>query len=230
MGLRRSSRSLLRLAAIFAATSFSACKPSAPSEPQPAARPTVTPPAQRASAYRPLLEESVRRIAEAYARQRAEDDAAAPGTPADPRRLDVGGIASVDIVAVRFDSKWVVAAVERDRVTLGLAGAERIHQLREDEQRALNAVEMARVIGALLYFPYPVWDGALWSETGLTTGIIGRTTGATPMLTPKPQGGRDLTFSFFIPEGSSGAGDHLAHIRVTDSRMLIDMAPNPERR
>lgn len=136
----------------------------------------------------------------------------------------------MDVVAVRFGSKWIVGAVERDRVSIGLAGAERIHQLREDEQRPLNAIEMARIIGALHYYPYPVWDGAFWSETASTTGIIGRTTGATPILTPRPQGGRDLTFSFFIPEGSSGAGDHLAHIRVTDSRLLIDMAPHPEQR
>lgn len=208
------------------------CRPSAPAEPSAqSAQPRATqdPPPPEA-AYRPALDESARRIAEAYRVQRQEEDASAPEAPAEPRRIDVGGVPSVDVVAVRFGARWVVAAVERERVTLGLAGAERIYQLREQQQRALNAVELARLVGAMLYYPYTVWDGAYWSETPLTAALTGRTTGATPILTPRPQGGRDLTFSYFIPNGMLGAGDHLAHIRVTDSGMLIDMAPNPERR
>lgn len=225
-----SSRSRLCFALICAITTGAACKTSAPTEPQPAVRPSTTQQAQRPSVYRPPLEESARRIAEAYARQRAEADAGAAGAPTNPRRLDVGGLDAVDVVAVRFESRWIVGAVERERVSIGLLGAERIHQLREDERRAISAAEMTRIVGALHYYPYAVWDGTSWTDNEPTPATATRTTGATPALTPRPQGGRDLTFSFFIPEGSSGAGNHLAHIRVTDSRLLIDMAPNPERR
>ncbi len=221
--LRRSvSLSLLLVA-------LGACKPSAPSEPvaptvQPTRRPETTP------EYRPALDDALRRITDALRQQGSQEDAGAPIAADSPRRVTVGGLASVDVVAVRAGARWVAAAVEQDRVTLGLAGAERIYQLREQAQRAMSAAELTRTVGVLLYYPYPFFDGSTWSESPSGQSTAGRTTGAIPVLTPRPQGGRDLTFSFYIPDGMPGAGDHLAHVRVTDSTMLIDMAPNPERR
>jgi hypothetical protein len=137
--------------------------------------------------------------------------------------------ASVDVVAARAgEQQWVVAAIERDRVAIGLEGAERIYQLREQAQQPLGAMDLAAIVGVLHYYPYTVFNGQRWSETPLYGTSRGLGAGATPTLAPRPQGGRDLTFSFHIPDGRSGAGGHLAHIRVTDSAMLIDQAPNPE--
>jgi hypothetical protein len=222
---RRLSLSLL----VTALHSFAGCKPSAPSEP---AAPTVQParPAESARDFRPALDESLRRIADALRQRAVEDDAAAPEAPQSPRRIAIGGVPAIDVVAARVGERWTVAAIEHDRVSLGLAGAERIYQLREQAQRPMSAAELARTVGVLLYYPYPIFDGTTWSDTPLSNQSTGRTSGAIPVLTPRPQGGRDLMFSFFIPNGMSGAGDHFAHVRVTDSTMLIDMAPNPERR
>lgn len=212
-----------------------ACKPSAPSEPPStpstparAAAQDSSAPAQR---YRPSLDESARRIAAALGvERRSLDDAGAPPAPTLPRRLEVGGVASVDVVAARVGDRWVAAAVEADRVTIGLEGAERIFQLREREGRPMNAFDLADTVGVLLYYPYPVYDGTRWSDTPVSAACVGMRDGATPQLVPKPQGGRDLLFSFHIPDGSPGAGTHVAHLRVTDSGLLIDQAPNPERR
>lgn len=212
------------------ACALAACKPSAPSEP---VAPVVQParPADNARPFRPALDESLRRIADALRREAIELDAGAPEAPSAPQRIEgVGGLPSVDVVVARAGVRWVAAAVEHDRVTLGLAGAERIFQLREQAQRPMSAAELARTIGVLLYYPYTVFDGTRWSDTALSGSTSGRTSGAVPTLTPRPQGGRDLMFSYWIPDGTAGAGDHYAHVRVTDSQMLIDMAPNPERR
>jgi hypothetical protein len=222
-------RSLDLALALAIAASTPACKPSAPSEP---VAPVVQPvrPADHARPYRPALDESLRRIGDALRREAIELDAGVPEAPSGPVRIDVGGVPSADVIVARSGARWVAAVVEQDRVTLGLAGAERIYQLREQAQRPMSAAELARTIGVLLYYPYTVFDGTRWSETPLSNNTEGRTSGAVPVLTPRPQGGRDLMFSFFIPNGMPGAGDHYAHVRVTDSQMLVDMAPNPERR
>jgi hypothetical protein len=227
MNLRRSIGLVL---VIVAATL--ACKPSAPSEPVALVRPVVQPArhADDTRPYRPALDESLRRIEEALQREAIELDATAPETLRDPQRIDVGGVASADVIVARSGSRWVAAVVEQDRVTLGLAGAERIFQLRERAQRPMSAAELARTIGVLLYYPYPVFDGTRWSETPLSNRTEGRRTGSVPTFTPRPHGGRDLLFSFWIPDGMPGAGPHYAHILVTDSQMLVDLAPHPERR
>lgn len=215
--------------------SLLACR-RAPPEPVP---PSAGPTARSAQAnaaltrYRPELNTLTGRLVEAVrasALREHGDDAGGPFVGQNPTRLNVCDLASVDIVAVQVNQRWHVAAVEPTRIALGIEGAERVYQLREEQQRAMSASEMAQCFGALMYYPYRVFDGQRWSD--LPQGTSGETlgTGETPTLAPRPQGGRDVTFGYYIPNGQAGAGPHLAHVRVTDSRMLIDQAPNPERR
>jgi hypothetical protein len=199
--------------------SSAACRNAAPELPPAPAPPA---PARAAAPYRPALEESVRRIAAVVA-----DGGAAP-VPTRVVRLELPTPPAVDVVAARFGERWVVAAVERDRVTPGLLGAERIHQLAVEAGRPLSAVDLARVVGALHYYPWRVFDGGSWSQTG--THDLPHGEASPPMITPREGGGRTLTFSYWIPEGSPGAGMHLGNFRVTDSGLIIDQAPNPTRR
>ena len=143
-------------------------------------------------------------------------------------RIDLATPPSVDVIAVHFPSdRWVVGAVERDRVSTGLDAAERVFNLLNAANTPPSPVDLARIVGALYYYPFRVFDGASWTQTGVTTPTLGP--GSTPMLTTRPNGtGRVLTFSYWIPDGTPGAGLHLTHIRVTDSGYLIDEAPHPE--
>jgi hypothetical protein len=207
--------------ALFARV-ISGCRNSPP-EPAVISRP-VAASAPAAAAYRPLPAESARRIAALVA------DGGAPVAHDRVLRIDLPTPPSVDIVAVHVPpDRWVVGAVERDRVTVGLEGAERVFNLLNASNEAPSPVTLARIIGAMHYYPWRVFDGSSWSQTGVTTATLGP--GSTPMLTSRPNAtGRVLTFSYWIPEGTPGAGLHLTHIRVTDSGYLIDEAPHPDRR
>lgn len=210
---------------------WSACKPSVPAEPT---APTQAPPSRPADStheYRPALDAALlQRVHQALREQAQLDDAAVPEQPTEPRRITVGGVSAVDTIVARVGPRWIGAAIERDRVSIGLAGAERIYQLREQAQRPMSAAELTRTVGLLEYYPYTVFDGTEWSQTPHQTAAHARAPGAVPTLTPRQQGGRDLMFSYDIPDGMPGAGAHFGHIRVTDSMLLIDVAPHPERR
>ncbi|MEI8254283.1 MAG: hypothetical protein WCJ30_01275, partial [Deltaproteobacteria bacterium] len=180
----------------------------------------------------PRLLEAARSTASAPAAPApAAPDAPLPARVTSLRRLDVPGLPpDIDVVAYRDEAdRWHAAAVEPAQISLGLAGAERIHTRLLARGESPTPLALARIVGALLYYPWPVFDGQRWLTTpdGFTPGGAG----ATPQLAPRPAGlGRALVFSYAIPEGSPGAGIHLANIRITDSGYLIDAAPNPERR
>jgi hypothetical protein len=73
-----------------------------------------------------------------------------------------------------------------------------------------------------------VFDGATWTRTG-EGSPVGQV--SAPKLVARMGGtGRGLIFAFWIPDGTMGAGPHLANIRVTDSGLLIDEAPRADRR
>ena len=182
--------------------------------------------------YQPDLEEAKARVVQAWRAWPWDADASVERTAVatEAQWLPLAVTPEVRVLAVKMGPRWTAAAVERDRVTLGLSGAERIFQLRERAQRPMSARELALTAGALAYFPYRTFDGTQWSQTLASVVIPSSIRPNAPMFVAKPQGGRDLTFTFWIPDGSPGAGEHLGRIRVTDSAMLFDESPNPERR
>lgn len=207
---------------VLCALLLAGCRNSVPAEPSlRRAAPAPQPPSEER--YRPPIEESARRIAAA-----AAVDGGASGVPERSVRLDVPAPSSVDVVATRVGARWLVGAVERDRVTLGMAGAERIFNLLNDARHPPTAVELARIVGALHYYPWRVYDGSSWSHTGENTPPTPAP--HVPHFVDRPGGtGRALIFAYWVPEGTPGAGMHLANIHVTDSGLLIDAAPMPGR-
>lgn len=199
----------------------SACR-GGPPEP---ASPSTMPEALRTEQprYRPPLDESARRLIDAIR------DGGVVSAPDAVTRLDVPAPPSVDVVAVRIGARWVAAAVERDRVTAGLAGAERIYNLLNETRQPPTAQQLARIIGALYYYPWRIYDGSSWTQTGDPTPPPEPV--APPRFVHLPEGrGRTLLFYYCIPAGTPGAGIHLANFHVTDSGYILDDAPHPTRR
>ncbi len=214
-------RAVVRIALV---ATLSACR-RAPPEPSIASRSARGAADDPASSYRPALDESGRRIFAALVA-----DGGVGAAVEQVARIEVPAVpARIDIVAARVGGSWTVAAVERDRVTLGLAGAERILTLLNESHRPPAAVDLARIVGALHFYPWPTFDGATWSRTG--EQVNGRGGSHVPQFVQRSGGtGRALLFEFWIPDGNAGAGPHMANIRVTDSGLLIDEAPRPDRR
>jgi hypothetical protein len=145
-------------------------------------------------------------------------------------RLNLPTPSTIDTLAAHFPGdRWIVAAVERERVTLGLAGAERVYNALIESGSPPTAVTLARILGAYQYYPFRVWDGGTWTQTGQPDPAEPQ--GSSPMITPRPRtNGNTLTFSYWIPDGTAGAGMHLAHFHLTPSNYIIDDAPNPAQR
>lgn len=118
------------------------------------------------------------------------------------------------------------ALIEARRAWVGRAGAERAFALWRQEGERLDAGRAARVVMAMAY---PRYVGLLGGES-VPLGDGGAVRGPAPALTDHPGGGRVLTFSFLIPGGEEGAGLHVARWRWTDSDLLIEETPHPERR
>jgi len=109
------------------------------------------------------------------------------------------------------------ALVEAERASVGRDGAERALALWAARGEVPDAARLARTVGAMVY-------------PGCRVDVGGELGGPRPSLGAHPGGGRLLTFSFVIPEGRAGAGLHVARWRWTDSGLLIEESPHPERR
>ena len=121
---------------------------------------------------------------------------------------------------VGFTQGGMVAAalVETERAFVGRAGAERALATWAARGEVPDAERLARTVAALVY-------------PGCTVPGPGEPArGPVPALVNHPGGGRVLTFSFVIPGGRSGAGPHVARWRWTDSGLLIEASPHPDRR
>lgn len=141
-----------------------------------------------------------------------------------PVRLSLPLPTGVDVVAARSGAVWTVAALEADRVSTGITGAERVLSRWRDQAHSATAIELAQVVGAFAYYPLPVYvRHESLPGAGDSGGVIA--TGAT--LANRPGGtGQSLTFAYRIPSGP-GEGVHVAHFNVTQSGLIIDEAPNP---
>lgn len=118
------------------------------------------------------------------------------------------------------------ALIDGGRAWVGIAGAERALAMWRGEGERLDAGRLARVVAAMAY---PDYRGLRGGES-LRLGDGGSVRGLAPSLADHPGGGRVLTFSFVIPAGEEGAGLHVARWRWTDSDLLIEETPHPERR
>jgi hypothetical protein len=135
----------------------------------------------------------------------------------------------VDVVAVRLGDRWAVGALEEQRVTVGLEGAERVLARWREGGHSPSAQELARVVGAFAYHPWNVFVSRVPVRTAADGGGVRVANGA--VLSPRPGNtGESLTFGYQIPDGEPGAGLHVAHFNVTPSGLLVDEAPNPWRR
>ncbi len=189
---------------------LAACKRS-PNEPgRPAPREGAPRPAQI-----PTMEVAARGLA-------ANSDAATSA----PYLLSVP--APPGTVFVRFErgGRPGAALIESSRAWEGVAGAERALTLWIERGEIPDATRLARTVVGMAYPEYV----AMLGREPLDLGDGGVIRGPAPALTPHPGGGRLLTFSFVIPEGEEGAGLHVARWRWTDSNLLIDETPHPERR
>lgn len=122
-------------------------------------------------------------------------------------------------IAVGFTLGGIPSAalVEAERASVGRDGAERALALWSARAEVPDATRLARTVGAMVY-------------PGCRVDVGRELGGPAPSLGAHPGGGRVLTFSFVIPEGREGAGLHVARWRWTDSGLLIEASPHPERR
>ncbi|TAK26676.1 MAG: hypothetical protein EPO40_19335 [Myxococcaceae bacterium] len=173
----------------------------APSEPR-----GVRSPATATRAAEPSLEAAARSLG------RAVDAGVGPVHP-------LGVPTPAGTIAVGFTLGGIPSAalVEAERASVGRDGAERALALWAERAEVPDATRLARTVGALVY-------------PGCAVDVGGELHGPTPSLGAHPGGGRVLTFSFVIPEGRAGAGLHVARWRWTDSGLLIEASPHPERR
>lgn len=118
------------------------------------------------------------------------------------------------------------ALVEAEGARIGRDGAERALALWVARGEVPDATRLARAVGAMVH---PGCAVLLGGER-LAIGDGGALRGPAPALGAHPGGGRVLTFSIVIPEGREGAGLHVARWRWTDSGLLIEASPHPERR
>lgn len=182
----------------------------APDEPAP--RPTAAPSPARAALSPDALRARIAPLVDA---------AVTDVTP-----LDLGVATHAQVVSARVGGAPRVAAVD-DAVTFGLPGAERvIARLRSDGVTPTTR-DLVRIVGAFAYHPWPVFDARQWVTLG---GAQGEWSPA-PQRVMRPAGlGESLTFGYSIPEGSPGAGMHVAHFHLAPSGVIVDEAPHPERR
>ena len=188
---------------------LSACE-RAPTEPRAAV--AVAPPARPAA---PSLELAARRVS-----------GAADATVAQAYALGVPTPAGSMAVGFTLHGNPAAALVDAERAWIGRDGAERALAQWSARGDVPDAPGLARLVGAMVYPGCPVLLGG---ET-LAFGDGGPVRGPAPALGPHPGGGRILTFAFVIPEGRDGAGLHVARWRWTDSGLLIEASPHPERR
>jgi hypothetical protein len=182
----------------------------APTEPRAAI--SVVPPARPAE---PSLELAARAVSAAADAAVAQVYAIGVPTPAGAR-------------AVSFTMHGNIAAalIDAERAWIGRDGAERALASWGARGEVPDAPGLARLIGAMVYPGCRVMLGG----EALALGDGGSVRGPAPALGPHPGGGRVLTFAFVIPEGQGGAGLHVARWRWTDSGLLIEASPHPERR
>lgn len=119
------------------------------------------------------------------------------------------------------------ALVDGERAWVGRDGAERALALWVARGEVPDAARLARTVGAMVYPGCTVLPGGERPTAGEGEEPV---RGTSPSLVAHPGGGRVLTFSFVIPEGRPGAGLHVARWRWTDSGLLIEASPHPERR
>lgn len=164
------------------------------------------------------LDAQARRVVVALA------DGGAPAAATRAVRLELPTPPSVDVIAVRANAQWTVAALEPARVSLGISGAERILTLWRDRGHSPSASELGRVVGAFAYYPNTVYV-----SPEAVRDLPGSPLQAAPAATlvDRPGAtGQSLNFSYRIDDGP-GAGLHVAHFHVTQSGLIIDEAPNP---
>ncbi|MBI5517368.1 MAG: hypothetical protein HY909_26585 [Deltaproteobacteria bacterium] len=191
----------------------------APTEPSP--RAPSAPPADAPAPLPPVAAQAAR-----VALAATDGGVAAPGAA---ERLALPLPAGVDVVAVRLGERWAVGALERERVTVGLEGAERVLARWRDGGHAPSAQELARVVGAFAYHPWSVF--VTREVVGTLADGGGPRVASGAVLSPRPGNtGESLTFGYQVPDGQAGAGLHVAHFNVTASGIILDEAPNPWRR
>ncbi|MDO9016742.1 MAG: hypothetical protein Q8S73_16945 [Deltaproteobacteria bacterium] len=182
----------------------------APAEPQVRA-PTVP----GAPGSPPTLAEAARRLGAAL--DAAVGEVVPVGAPAPP---------GARVVGFTRGGMPAAALVDADRAYVGRDGAERALAMWSARGETPDPGTLARTVGALVYPGAAVLTGA---EARAPDGSTGER-GPRPALVSHPGGGRVLTFSIVIPEGGRGAGLHVARWRWTDSGLLIEASPHPERR
>lgn len=207
------------LRALLAALALALACQRAPPEPA-AARAADT--ARAASTAPPPLDAQAARVLAALA---SRADGSPPPALEQRARPALPLPRGVDVVAVRANGRWTVAALEPDRVTLGLEGAERVLAHWREQGHDATAVELAQVVGTFAYYPRTVFTRR---ETAPgPPGAPPRPTLAASLVERPGGTGRSLTFSYFVEGDAPGAGLKVAHFNVTLSGMVIDEAPNP---
>lgn len=195
------------------------------------ATPTPTPTqADPSSApYETTIEDATARVEQAWHAWPWGPDAGAEraATASEAHWVSLNITPSVKILAVKMGARWTVGAIERDRVTLSMMGAERLFQIRERARQPMSASEFARTIGLMAYFPGRTYDGQSWVET-IASEVPSTVPRTAPTLVNRPAGGRDLTFTYWVPDGNPSPGTHQAHIRITDSQHFIEVQPTAE--
>lgn len=196
----------------------------APAEPAASAPATSRPAVAPTSRYQPALEDSARRVLAAL------PSAPATAPPAVARIESVPALPpTVDLVSLRISGQRpVAAAVEPDRVSLGLDAVARVLALWNTAQDPPDASRLTRLVAALHYPAYRAFDGIEWTSPPHAHGTRPSEAATPPHLEARPGGGRTLLFSYWISDGAAGAGPHLGNFRVTDSNLVIDLAPMPE--
>jgi hypothetical protein len=178
-----------------------------------------------ARAYRPVLDAARSRIAARLASAQSDAATDAGAVIRDLRHIDVPGTPTdLDTWAFRDGTgAWHTAVVSERDVAFGLEAAERILALRTARNEMPSAVDLTRIVGTLHYYPWRIYDGHDWIGAAGDTPAV---PGATPSMFTRPNiAGRVLMFSYAVPDGTPGAGIHVANIRITDSGYLIDAAP-----
>lgn len=200
-------RPLPLLLAVFIASG--ACE-RAPAEPRARAPRVPGPPGAP-----PTLGEAARRLGAAL------DAAAGAVVP-----VEAPAPPGARVVAFTRGGMPAAALVDAEGAFVGRDGAERALAAWSARGETPDPGTLARTVGALVYPGARVLTGA--EARGIDAGSGER--GPGPAMVSHPGGGRVLTFSFVIPEGRRGAGLHVARWRWTDSGLLIEASPHPERR
>jgi hypothetical protein len=141
--------------------------------------------------------------------------------------LGVPTPAGTSAVGFTMGGMGSAALVDGERAWVGRDGAERALALWVAQGAVPDAARLARMVGAMVYPGCSVRLGGERPAAGEGEEPV---RGIAPSLVAHPGGGRVLTFSFVIPEGRPGAGLHVARWRWTDSGLLIEASPHPERR